>query len=195
MADPYVLQPADFIDDAAKLGCEVAAIRAVAQVESAGSGFYSLLPGEAKPFPKILFEGHHFHRLTKGKFDASHPTLSHRQWTKAFYGQDQRARFSQAAALDPAAARLATSWGTFQIMGFNFSVCGYKTVNSFVTAMCRDANSHLEAFTQFVIANGLADELQRKDFATFARVYNGPGYAANQYDTKMMKAYLKYIQQ
>jgi hypothetical protein len=33
----------------------------------------------------------------------------------------------------------------------------------------------LAAFEAFVRSNGILDELQRKDWAGFAKVYNGPG--------------------
>lgn len=36
------------------------------------------------------------------------------------------------------------------------------------------------------------NELQRKDWAGFARGYNGPGYAKNRYDIKLANAYKKY---
>ena len=55
----------------------------------------------------------------------------------------------------------------------------------------RSEKDQLEAFEGFVRANGLADELQRKDWAGFASRYNGPGYAANQYDVKMAEAYAR----
>ena len=67
------------LDDAAieaaakKLDCQVAAVRAVIDVESRG-GF---LPDKR---PKILFERHYFSRLTKRKFDGSHPHISHPKW-------------------------------------------------------------------------------------------------------------------
>lgn len=56
---------------AQSLNIEPAALR-VAVVESAGNGFLAP-PAE---LPKILFEGHAFHRLTQGRFDAKHPSLS-----------------------------------------------------------------------------------------------------------------------
>lgn len=34
--------------------------------------------------------------------------------------------------------------------------------------------------------------LQNKDWATFAKCYNGPLYAKNQYDTKLATAYKKH---
>ena len=48
-------------------GIELAALKAVIEVESRGDGFYST--GE----PVVLFEGHQFHKFTKGKFDKTHP--------------------------------------------------------------------------------------------------------------------------
>lgn len=188
----YVLKPEDFIDDAQKLGCERAALMAVAKVESNGNGFYS------DGHPKILFEGHIFHRLTKGKFDLTHPTLSYPKWTKQYYGKTsalERARLEAAAKLDRTAALMSTSWGTFQIMGFNYVPAGFRTLQAFINAMFRDANSHLEAFTSFILNNNLADELRDLRWADFARHYNGPGYAANKYDVKMAEAYQMYKRQ
>ena len=182
------LQPVDFIDDAAKIGCEVAAIQAVAAVESRGGGF------DPEGFPKTLFEGHWFYKLTKGKFAASHPTLCFPKWDKRFYGKswkEEKDRLSLAMTLDRNAAMMSASWGMFQIMGFNHGTCGYKTVQQFVNAMCKDENSQLEAFTQFIINSNLSDELRDKRWADFARLYNGPGYAANKYDTKLAAAYEK----
>jgi N-acetylmuramidase len=180
----------DFIDDAERLGCEVAAIQAVAEVESGGgSGFCP------DGFPKTLFEGHYFHKLTKGKFDASHPTISYPKWTRQFYGktwQAERARLETAMTLDRNAALMSASWGTFQVMGANFAVCGFKTVQQFVNAMCKDSNAHLAAFTEFIIENGLQDELIEGRWADFARIYNGPGFAVNKYDVKLAAAYEKY---
>jgi hypothetical protein len=58
---------------AASLDVEVATLRAVAAVEAAGSGF---LPDDPTR-PKILFEGHAFHRLTGGRFGNARPDLSY----------------------------------------------------------------------------------------------------------------------
>lgn len=179
----------DFLDDAKLIGCDVAAIQAVAAVESAGGGF------NPDNTPKTLFEGHWFHRYTKGKFAESHPHLCYPKWTKKFYGktwQEEQARLNQAILLDPKAAYLSASWGMFQVMGFNFAICNFKTVEDFVEAMRKDENEQLMAFTNYVIHNGLSDELQSLDWAKFARGYNGPEYQKNQYDTKLAKAYAKF---
>ena len=64
---------------AKSLGVEEPALRAVAEVESAGSGFLA-----DRDLPKILFEGHAFHRLTGGRFDA-HKDISYPKWDKTKY--------------------------------------------------------------------------------------------------------------
>lgn len=175
-----------FAAAAASIGCEVAAVIAVATVESNGSGF------DPEGFPRTLFEGHWFHRYSNGKFAKEYPNISYAKWTKQFYGKtwrDERARLAQAITLDRTSALLSASWGMFQIMGFNFSKCGYKTVQQFVTDMCKNEDTQLMIFTEYVKNSGLADELRDKRWADFARLYNGPEYAQNRYDTKLQAAY------
>lgn len=187
----YVLLPEDFVDDAKLIGCEVAAVRAVADVESSGSGFCP------DGFPKTLFEGHYFSRLTQGVYDDKYPSISYPKWTKQFYGkswQEERERLDQASKLNRVAALQSASWGAFQVMGANHAICGFTTVQAFVNTMCGSANQQLAVFTAFVMTNGLADELQRKDWPAFARQYNGRRYAENGYHLKMAAAYARYAQ-
>ena len=77
--------PPQFVRAAARLGCSVPAVKAVVEVESAGSGFLS--SGKVK----VLFEGHTFYRYTKGKSAKSHPTLCYPTWTKAYYARGANA--------------------------------------------------------------------------------------------------------
>lgn len=171
---------------AQRLGCEVAAIQAVIAVESAGAGFY--LDGR----PKVLFESHVFSRLTGGRYDASHPTLSTAAPKRSLYNLEQYARIYQALQLDAEAALQSASWGLFQIMGFNWKACGEKSLHGFVLAMHHNEDAHLALFAEFVADRGLDHDLQRKNWAAFARGYNGPGYAANDYDSKLARAYAGY---
>lgn len=184
-----ILTRDDFLDDADKIGCNVAAIRAVAEVESSGSGFDLL--GR----PKTLFEGHIFYKLTKGRYYKSHPTLCYPKWTKQFYGKTRDvewARLQTAIALDRTAALMSASWGTFQIMGNNYATCGFYSVDEFVEAQYESANRHLDCFTEFVLDRGLSDELRELRWADFARIYNGASFKLNNYDTKMANAYAKF---
>lgn len=177
---------------ALRLGCSTAAIAAVAEVESKDGGFN---PDET---PKTLFEGHQFHRLTNGRFDASHPTLSFEKWTREFYGrswQDEQARLDRAKNLDFKAALLATSWGRFQIMGFNYALCGYVSVLDFVDDMGKSESKQLAAFVEFIEHRNMADELRDLRWADFARLYNGPDFAKNGYDQKLARAYTLALKQ
>lgn len=172
------------------LGVDVAALKAVASVESSGDGF--LDSGK----PKILFEAHVFHRETGGRFDASNPNLSSERWNRALYGQGgehQWDRFDQAAGLDAKAAMKSASWGRFQIMGFNYQRAGFSNVQDFVDAMKRGEGEQLRAFANFVESDPtMLRALREHDWAGFARRYNGAGYAQNQYDTKIAEAYRRF---
>lgn len=185
MAKPK-LTNTDFCRAAKRLRCDVAAIKAVAFVESRGEGFYS------DGCPVILFERHKFKSFTQGRYNSTHPHLSGSQGGYGKAGQNQRNKFNQAFALNPTAAMKSCSWGKFQIMGFNYEDCGFASVGAFVDAMKESEGRQLDAFVEFVISNNLARHLRNLDWAAFARGYNGAGYKANRYDTKMASAYARF---
>lgn len=178
----------DFADCAKDLDCQEAAIRAVVDVESAGGGF---LPDGR---PKILFEAKYFHKLTGGKYDKSNPNISSPVWDKKLYkgGAKEWDRLNEAAALDRNAALQSASWGLFQIMGANYKACGFASVDDFVAAMEKSEGEQLKAFASFVRSSRLDGYLRSRNWASFAKGYNGPGYAQNKYDQKLAAAYGKY---
>lgn len=187
--DKGALKQADYASAAGALGCEAEAVMAVVAVESGKSGFAS----DGRPL--ILFEPHVFSRLTKRAYDASHPKVSYVTWDKSKYPATQSGRWDQlaeAAALDLENAVASASWGRFQIMGFNYPRCGFSSAKEFVAFLSQSEAQQLEAFVRFVTNAGIADELQRLDWAGFALVYNGKGYAENQYDTRLAAAYAKF---
>jgi hypothetical protein len=176
---------------AIELGVEVAAIKAVAQVESSGSGFTS------NGLVRILFEGHKFHERTSGQHSKSHPNISHAKADSSKYSKGsldvrverEHARLNQAISLDRIAALESASWGKFQIMGFNYKDVGWNSVDSFIHDMKKSEIEHLRAFIGFVKFKKLSNALKIKDWATFARIYNGPQYHFYEYDLKMAVAY------
>ncbi|HRN60888.1 MAG TPA: N-acetylmuramidase domain-containing protein [Luteimonas sp.] len=173
------------------LEVETAALRAVAEIESRGSGF---LPAPAIR-PKVLFEGHAFHKLTGGRYDRDHPNLSHPKWDRRQYSgslEGEWKRLDQACLLDRAAALQSASWGMFQIMGFNYSYAGYLDVEAFVADQHAGAEEHARAFARFISRPPFLNALRKLRWAEFARAYNGPGYAQNKYDTKMAAAYARH---
>lgn len=179
------LTRADFEEVATRLGCEWEAVAAVAKVESGPLGGFG-----SDGRPVILFERHLFSRKTNSAFDTSHPNVSNR--TPGGYPRTQADRWAQLAeayALAPEAALQSASYGRFQVLGQNYANMSHANAHEYVAKLARSEKDQLEAFEAFIRANGLADELQRKDWTGFASRYNGPGYAANQYDTKMGDAY------
>jgi hypothetical protein len=187
------LTAAHFADAAQLLSCEVAAVRAVAEVESRGAGF------DARKRPTILYERHVFARCTlpPGKFDAAHPDLSglRNPYPPGGYGtkDQQYGKLALAFALDEGAALKAASWGAFQILGENHKACGFSGVTGFVRAMTISEVEHLKAFVQFVRSGALlAKAIQTRNWVAFAKAYNGPDYAKFDYAQKLAAAYAKY---
>lgn len=156
-------------------------------MESHGGGFL----GSSRP--KILFEAHIFSKRTHHTYDKEHTDISSRSWNKSLYkgGEKEYTRLEAAMSLNGPAALESASWGRFQIMGFNYAACGYKTVMAFVRAMYDSEGKQLDAFVAFRRHANLAAALREKRWADFARGYNGPGYAANKYDQKLQAAYEK----
>jgi len=180
------LGPQDVAAAATRLECEPAAIWAVCDIESAGGGF---LPDKR---PKILFEAHLFGDLTQHRWDTAHPNISSPDWNRALYGAagaHQYDRLAEAISLDRIAALQSASWGMFQVVGMNFAVCGFASVEAYVAAMCDSEGAQLAAFAAFCAHEGLASSLAAHDWTEFALRYNGPGEAENDYDGKLAAAY------
>lgn len=182
------LSESDYQESAIALGCEVAAVKAVAEVEARGDGF---LPDET---PKILFEAHIFSRLTNHAYDKTHPSISSSTWNRKLYkgGAAEHDRLAEAVSLERDAAMQSASWGRFQIMGFNFKEAGFPGIQAFVNAMYQGEGGHLKAFVSYIKSTKLDVHLRNKNWAAFAKRYNGPSYAQNKYDEKLQAAYLKY---
>lgn len=174
----------DYINAAKELGCEVAAIKAVAEVESLNGGF------QADGKPKILFERHKFHKFTQGKYSAANPDISNSR--PGGYTSNEHLRLEKAAKLNRTEALKSASWGKFQIMGFNFALAGFSALQDFINAMYKSEGEQLKAFVKFIKSNNLDDELRDKRWADFARIYNGKNYHINKYDVKIAKTYKKY---
>ena len=173
----------DFIDAAATLDCSVAVIKAVCQVEAPKGGF--LPSGE----PTILFERHQFSKRTRYQFDISHPHISNIKPGGYKGGQAEHTRLAEAVALDRDAAMESTSWGKFQIMGFNYAPAGFESLQAFINAMYESEGRQLKAFVAFIQHEGLGLFLRSRQWASFAKRYNGANYAINSYDTKLAAAY------
>lgn len=167
-------------------GVEVAAVKAVADVESSGTTHWS--DGRVP----ILFEALWFHKLTGGQYDSSHPGISSPFWNQALYigGPAEYGRLNEARALDRSAALQSASWGAFQIMGFNWHPLGYGSIDEFYDAMQTDAGQ-LDGFERYIKVNNLTWTLAQHNWTAFAQGYNGTGAVA-VYAPKIAAAYAHY---
>lgn len=185
----------------AALSCEPAALKAVEEVESGGRGGF-LPSGRAQ----ILFEGHQFYkRLKESQSEAfakqiaeRFPNICYPKWDKSKYkgGEGEWERLIIARSVDPIIADMCASWGIGQVMGFNYAACDCNSVVEFVDKMCKSKESQLELWFRFLKNTpACINALRKKNWAAFARAYNGPGYKQNNYDTKLATAYKKYSAQ
>ena len=188
--DRYLhITESDFKLVAEELGVEVAAIKAVVEIEAgmAMKGFWA--PG----IPVINFDATMFAKYgkrvssTEGAKGEKVPEglkgYALKQWTRLINARKKNAE----------GANMGTFWGMFQIGGFNYKLCGCDNVNEFVKRMSYSELEQLQLFAMFISNTGMVEYLKNKDWKGFARKYNGPSYARRGYHIKMANAYKKYI--
>jgi len=192
------LTDADISRAATALGVPSASVRAVLDVETPRGGFQP--DGQVA----ILFERHYFSRLTGGKYDKTHPHISGRQGGYGKYSE-QHAKLQEAVSLDRNAALQSASWGKPQIMGENWGLTGASSLQDFINKMSASEGAQLDLFVNFIknerrrfdpvtlqsSSKGMSlwEALKARNWKVFARIYNGPAFAKNQYDTKLEAAY------
>ena len=183
---------ADIIIAAKSLGVEVATLKAVIDVEAKSSGF------DSEGRPTILFERH---KMWKYLGEANYFTKRQQlndlfpdvcsSSTGSYNTRPQYEKLAIAESLHWDAAHMSASWGLGQVMGFNWKSLGYPSLRSFINDMYDSESKQLDAMCRYIKVNYLVDELQRHDWAGFAKGYNGEDYAINSYDTKLAAAYTK----
>ncbi len=196
-----------FVNAAKKIGCSVAMVKAIYEVESQGSGF--LATGEVK----ILFEPHIFWKELRNKgidpqkvlnskpilndkkqvIGSEYDNILYPTWGTKPYGKisEQHKRLDKAVKIDRDAALKSASWGLFQILGNNYKLCGCASLQGFINKMSEGEESQLELFVNYIINSHLDDEMREEDCVGFARAYNGPMYYKNSYDKKIKIALKK----
>lgn len=190
------LTPEDYREVADELGVEVAAIKAVVEIEAGlqHKGFWK------EGHPVINFDLPMFQRMAArnkvnlSKAKKKSPVIFSRP-NVAKYGSQQaaqQARLDAAMAVDSVSAIDGTFWGMFQIGGFNWKKCGTASRADFVNKMSSNERAQLELFANFLRSTGLDKQLKAKNWSAFARGYNGASYAKRGYHTRMAKAYKKY---
>lgn len=179
---------------ATQMGVEPAALLAVVEVESAGrTGVY--IGSEFRPLIRI--EGHYFYRRLSGedRDRAVRLGLASPRAGAVKNPRSQTKRYQMLEdmkAIDEVAALESCSWGLGQVMGANWRALGYRSVHELVNEAMSGVVGQVSVMCRFIKANNLVDELRSRNWAGFARAYNGPAYRKNRYDEKMAEAYRRY---
>ena len=184
----FTLTDADFEEVAAKLGVEVAAIKAVVEIEAGKTHQGFVAPGQ----PIINFDLTMFRRFaTRRGVNLAKYSKSHSVVFASSRGSQTRAhkRLEAAKTIHPHAAIEGTFWGMFQIGGFNWRLAGASDLDDFVRRMSTSEYDQLLLFANFIRNTSMVKHLRTKNWASFAKLYNGPGYAKRGYHTRMAAAY------
>ncbi|MCU0909266.1 MAG: N-acetylmuramidase domain-containing protein [Rhodobacteraceae bacterium] len=175
-----------FTSAAARIGCEVAVIHAIWEVESSGREFLddgSLIR---------RFEPHHF---PKAHWPAIgfNPRAGRALWRESLAVKPaaREAMFLTAYRVDPVAALRAASWGGSQIMGFNYAPAGALTPRDMVQDMADSAEAQLRYTLQLMERWGLGPAMRAHDWTAIAARWNGSGQVP-VYAAKMEAAYRRH---
>ncbi|MEP0941889.1 MAG: N-acetylmuramidase family protein [Rhizobiaceae bacterium] len=180
---------------AAQLEVHPAALMAIIEVES-GRRLYAKVDGKNEPL--IRFEGHYFDRLlpASARRKAAKLGLARPKAGKIRNPRRQADRWkllNRAVKINRVAALSSCFWGVGQVMGAHWKWLGYGSVDALVVAARSGAGGQIALMARYVEKSGLVPALQAQDWATFARHYNGTGYAKHAYDKKMAAAFEKHL--
>jgi len=190
-----------------ELGIEVERALAVICVESGGSAFSS----DGRML--IRFENHVFYSYygaksdeKKEKFD-EHFTFDEKsrrnghkyrakksdEWITSHNGQSTEWESLEIARkLGDTEALYSISMGAPQVMGFNYKMIGYSSVQDMFNAFSKDIRYHVMALFDFIACNNTRVQyLITGDFLSFAKAYNGLA-APEAYEARLNQYYEIY---
>lgn len=171
-----------------------AILLAVVEVESGGKLFAKV---DGKNEPLIRFEGHYFYRLLpnskRNRAVVRGLASSRAGRVKNPYRQAARWKLlRRAEAIDRPAALASCSWGCGQVMGSHWRWLGYASIDALVQEARDGAAGQVRLMMRYINKAGLLDALHERDWAGFARGYNGPAYRRYRYDTRMRDAWRRH---
>ncbi len=176
---------------------EPAALLAIAEVESGGRALHNVNGGKE---PAIRFEGHYFDRRLSGRLReyARSNGLSAPIAGRIRNPKSQGERWlllERAMGLNKKAALESTSWGLGQVMGAHWEWLGYMTVDDLVAEARGSVAGQARLMLRFIEKAELLEVLKARNWREFARRYNGPAFARNEYDKRMAEAYQRWQKQ
>lgn len=187
------------VNVAKRNGVDPSGLLAVVEVESDGKS----MEADGRT-PRLLFERHVFYRELKKRA----PSKLQRaidlgfaipSWSRSTQYKDQGTSqkrldlIARVRQVDEECANRSCSWGVGQTMGFLAEELKFPNANAMLKFMVDGGiPAQVECMLREIKNKNLIPKINSHDWAGFARVYNGPGYAANQYDTRMASAERKW---
>ena len=178
-------------------GIEPAALCALVEVETGGKLFEQ--DGRT---PQFLYERHVAFREAKAvsatvlaAFQGA--GLAIPKWDRAAQYKDQRTSaqrldlIARAKAIDEETALRAASWGLGQTMGNLAPALGFASARAMVAHQSTIAGQ-IDCMVREVKRSHLVEPMNCRDWRHVARLYNGAGYEANQYDTRLADAFQRW---
>lgn len=174
---------------AKELGVDVEIALSVICVESGGSGFgndnrmiirfenhiFHTYFGSKSEANQKVFDDHFSFNTKKRRDEHKYRASKSEEWKTSHTSQAAEwEAFEIARQIAETEAMYSISMGAPQVMGFNFKMIGYNSVQDMFNAFCKDIRYHIMALFDFCNANGTRIQyLLTHDFLSFAKAYNG----------------------
>jgi hypothetical protein len=181
--------------EAKRLGIELTFAKAIMQVESGGKWFSSDNRIIIRMEPHVFNSQSNtdvgsWRNKGKGK-DGGEDKINDRKIAGVSCeggSKGDYACFEKAKTINEVAAYNSISMGAGQIMGFNSKIAGYDSAQEMFTAFQSSAGNQAKSMFRLIESNPkLLAAVQGKDFAAFARIYNGD--STGRYAGKLKDAY------
>lgn len=181
-------------DAAHRNGIDPAALLALVEVETKGATFEQ--DGRT---PSLLYERHIAWRQA-GKVSArlraafAAAGLAIPKWSRSTQYKDQGtsakrlALIRKARAISEEVTNQSASWGVGQTMGFLYPELGFESACAMVEHMTGNVAGQIDCTIRELKNKSLIAPLNARNWSRVARIYNGPGYAANRYDSRLADA-------
>lgn len=186
------------VAEAGKNGIEPECLLALVEVETRGVTFEQ--DGRT---PQLLYERHKAYqyagKVSKAllaKFIAAGLALA--KWSPKTQYKDQGtsaqrlALIGKARGIDEEVANKSASWGVGQTMGFLAPDLGFASACEMVDHMTGNLAGQIDCMIRELKHARIIDPLNRHEWPTVARLYNGAGYKANNYDAKLADAWKRW---
>lgn len=144
----------------------------------------------------VRFEHHKFYQYVSSRLGGStalqwaqkYPNLCSPFWSQTVYKdpEGEWERFDQARMLDATCAMLSSSWGMFQLMGFNYAMAEYDSVQDMVGEM-----NYSEIFQQSALMRFIQNQplflaaLKNHEHERIARMFSDHASQTQDYLAKL----------